>query len=617
MPIRCECGHCKTEFWAPDKFAGRTLACPVCDKRVSAPGGERRAPEPVQPEPLASILDEEMGSGMALAGGVAGHAASPHLDDAWANDGTWQGARRRSRREIVRIPLQAGIAIFAIGVLVFYLVFLAAEPKIAAVIGWVLFAGGLGLIVAGWGWEALVAMREGTGQGICIIVVPFYTLYYFMNRWDKTHKAFLTALAGVGVCLGSLGTIVLADYLAGRQEEQAAGPQKSKEPVAAAMSQQPGAAKGSEDAAARRSAARTPAASANVPSSGAAQPSLSGGRAYPATATANSAVPAPVVGAGPFGGPPASPGARAVASAPPAPPAAALDADPAMDPVQRAYEVASRDYAIKTAVDLIAGEDSTLLYRVRWFPAGNRPVIGLRWGLGVEVSDPADPAARAAVKEGQELIGSVAMAVIGGLETRIKAGAYGEWPDQGDPRCRQVAILRTGTRQQLLAAARSRRLDMLIFVQPVPLSSSAGQVSQTLVQAQVFDVIAEKALRTSQALGGAPAGRGVAGAWDPVAAQVTDLLEYLRTRCELVPVPDLTAEQVRARMKQWEPEKGRRENGLLLLVELRYYQLKQLLPAEEVAKEQDALVGLGRGRLLATEPPLKRRELIQAWLKGG
>ena len=175
-----------------------------------------------------------------------------------------------------------------------------------------------------------------------------------------------------------------------------------------------------------------------------------------------------------------------------------------MDPVQRAYEVASRDYAIKTAVDLIAGEDATLLYRVRWFPAGNRPVIGLRWGIGVEVSDPSDPAARAAVKEGQELIGSVAMAVIGGLETRIKAGAYGEWPDQGDPRCRQVAILRTGSRQQLLAAARSRRLDMLIFLQPVPLSSSAGQVSQTLVQAQVFDVIAEKALRTSQALGGAP-----------------------------------------------------------------------------------------------------------------
>jgi len=614
MPIRCECGHCKTEFWAPDKFVGRTLACPVCNKWVSAPGGERHPPAPAQPEPLASILDEEMGPGAALAGGVAGQSASGPLYDAWASDGTWQGTRR-SRREIVRIPLQAGIAIFAIGALVFYGVFLAAQPTFAAVIGWVLCAGGVGLILYGLGWEALIAMREREGPGIFVLIPPL-NLFYFMSQWDKTHKAFLAALGGVGVCLGSLGSVVLANYLAGRQEEQAAGPPRPKEPVAATSAQQPKVAKGSDGAAARRPAAQ-PSASIDVAPSVPAQPAVT----YPAATTVNPVVPNPVAfgsapGAAPLAGGPAFGGGQAAASAPPAPVAAAPDADPAMEPVQRAYELASREYAIKTAVDLIAGEDATLMYRVRWFPAGNRPVIGLRWGLGVEVSGPADPAARAAVQNGQELIGSVAMALIGGLEPRIKAGAYGEWPDQGDPRLREVAVLPTGTRQQLIAAARSRRLDMLIFLQPVPLTSSAGQIAQTLVQAQVFDVVAEKPLRTSQALGGAPAGRAVAGAWDPSAAQVTDTLEYLRTRCELVPVPDLTAEQVRARMKEWEPEKGRRENGLLILVELRYYQLKKLLPIEDVAKEQDALVGQGRGRLLTTEPPGKRRELIQAWLKG-
>ena len=291
-------------------------------------GGERHASEPVQPEPLASILDEEMGPGMALAGGVAGHAASPHLDDAWANDGTWQGTRRRSRREIVRIPLQAGIAIFAIGALVFYGVFLAAEPKFAAVIGWVLFAGGAGLIFVGLGWEALIAMREREGPGIFVLIPPL-NLYYFLSQWDKTYKACLTVLAGVCVCLGSFGTVRLADYLAGRQEEQAAGPQKSKEPVAATSPQQPRAAKGTTDGAARRSAAQAPAASANVAASGAAQPSLGGGQASPLTAAANPAgtspvatnpvAPSPVIGAASFGGPPASPGAQAVAPAPPAP----------------------------------------------------------------------------------------------------------------------------------------------------------------------------------------------------------------------------------------------------------------------------------------------------------
>jgi hypothetical protein len=41
-------------------------------------------------------------------------------------------------------------------------------------------------------------------------------LYYFMNQWDKTRKAFLTVLAGVAVCGASFGTIRLAEYLAGR-----------------------------------------------------------------------------------------------------------------------------------------------------------------------------------------------------------------------------------------------------------------------------------------------------------------------------------------------------------------------------------------------------------------
>jgi hypothetical protein len=271
-----------------------------------------------------------------------------------------------------------------------------------------------------------------------------------------------------------------------------------------------------------------------------------------------------------------------------------------MNPIERAYEAASRDYAIRTAVDLVAGDDATLLYRMRWFPAGRRLVIGLRWGLGVEVADPMNPAVQAAVKEGEKLIGAVALGLVSGLEGRIKGGAFGDWPDQGDPRCRQVAILRTGTRQQLAAAARARRLDVLILL---------------LVQVQVFDAIAGKPLWTSPTFGSAALGSSDVRGWDPVAVRVGEVLNHLRDYFELRPVGDLTTEQVRARLKDWEPEKARPESALLLLVELRYYQLKQLLPADEVAKELDALVGLGRGRLLATEPPVKRRELVQAWLK--
>jgi len=597
MPICCECGHCKTEFWAPDKFAGRTLACPVCEKWVTAPGGQPgapQAPEPLKPEPLASILDETLGpTGATLDGGqTVGTTSSPYAGGAWASDGTWLGTGRRSRREIVRIPLQAGIAIFAIGSLVFFGLVIAALPKAAAVIGWILFwTGGVGLILVGLGWEALIAMRERTGPGIFVLIPPV-DLYYFMGQWDKTRKAFLTLLAGAAICGGSLGTIFLADYLAGRQDDQAASPQKTIEPGAAAPQQRQGAAgKGAQGPAVQHTAAaRTPIASA--------------------------AAPGPAADAARRAGPPASSLGQLAAPGPQSPLPALPDADLAMNPIQRAYEAASRDYAIRTAVDLVAGDDATLLYRMRWFPAGRRLVIGLRWGLGVEVADPMNPAVQAAVKEGEKLIGAVALGLVSGLEGRIKGGAFGDWPDQGDPRCRQVAILRTGTRQQLAAAARARRLDVLILLQPVPLSSAAGQITQTLVQVQVFDAIAGKPLWTSPTFGSAALGTSDVRGWDPVAVRVGEVLQYVRDYFELRPVGDLTTEQVRARLKEWEPEKGRPESALLLLVELRYYQLKQLLPADEVAKELDALVGLGRGRLLATEPPVKRRELVQAWLKG-
>jgi hypothetical protein len=591
MPIRCECGHCKTEFLAPDNFAGRTLACPVCEKWVSAPGGKpgaAPAPEPPPPEPLADILDETLGpAGATLDGGQpVGTGSSSFAGGVWASDGTWLGMGRRSRREIVRIPLQAGIAIFAIGFLVFFALIIAALPKAAAVIGWITFwTGGVGLILVGLGWEALIAMRERTGPGIFVLIPPV-DLYYFMGQWDKTRKAFLTVLAGMAICGGSLGTVFLADYLAGRQESGA------RDQDSGFRVQGSGATSAHSLAPSLRHPVTPSPSHALTPSPG-----------QPVTLSAS-----PVSSPPPLNPPPPTPGP-------------AFPDSGAMDPIGRAYEEAGRQYAIRTAVDLVAGDDETLVYRTRWFPAGRRLVIGLRWGLGVEVADPMNPAVQAAVKQGERLIGAVALGLVAGLEGRIKAGAFGDWPEEGDPRCRQVAILRTGTRQELVAAARARRLDMLILLRPVALSSAngtpsaVGPVAQTLVEVQVFDAMAGKPLWTSQAIGGAVLGPPGAAGWDPVAVGVGEVLQYVRDYVELRPVGDLTTQQVRARLKEWEPEGGRAEIALLLLVELRYYQIKKLLPTDEVAKELDALVGLGRGRLLATEPPVKRRELVLAWLK--
>jgi hypothetical protein len=279
--------------------------------------------------------------------------------------------------------------------------------------------------------------------------------------------------------------------------------------------------------------------------------------------------------------------------------------------VERAYEEGSREYAVKAAVELLAGDDASLRYRVRWFQAGKRPTIGLRWGLGVEASDTAAPLP----KDAEKLIGSVSLTLISGLEKRTAAGAFGEWPDSGDPRFRQVAILKGGTRSQLLAAARRRRLDILAVLQLTRLSSATGQVTQTLVQVQIVDAIGDQALWNSQAFGGIASAPPARPGEDPAGARAAEVLAYVGTYCELRPMPSLTAEQVRSRLEQMESEKARPENRLPILVELRYYQLQQLVPVEDVAKRVDAILGTGSGRLLATGQPVQRRETVEAWLK--
>jgi len=53
---------------------------------------------------------------------------------------------------------------------------------------------------------------------------------------------------------------------------------------------------------------------------------------------------------------------------------------------------------------------------------------------------------------------------------------------------------------------------------------------------------------------------------------------------------------------------------LPVLVELRYYQAKGLLPAERAAELYDRILGTGRGRLLAGDDEAGRREALSAWL---
>jgi len=284
MAITCECSHCTTTFWAPNSFAGRAIPCPVCERSVRVPGGNTLAPQqpPERPKTpsLLDVLEEEMGPASAIAAAANLRSAGPSPgpgESAWGS----RAASVSLRRSTIRLSRRAALAVAGAGLLAFYTLILMAVPPLGKFLGWVMFLGGLGLVFSGVCWQLYLALRESTSCVVwSLVTFPFYYLFYLMSRWDRTRKSLAVTMAGIMVCVGSLGAIKYASYLAYPKKAPAAGrPDRSRpksslkarpaletpapaaaSPAAAspAVPEKPGQAKG-PGGAAKKATAKTPA----------------------------------------------------------------------------------------------------------------------------------------------------------------------------------------------------------------------------------------------------------------------------------------------------------------------------------------------------------------------
>ena len=66
----------------------------------------------------------------------------------------------------------------------------------------------IGGIVAGvgWIWILITAFRESTSQGL-LCIMPFYAVYYAINRWSDTRTPIVISLVGVGFALLIVGVV--------------------------------------------------------------------------------------------------------------------------------------------------------------------------------------------------------------------------------------------------------------------------------------------------------------------------------------------------------------------------------------------------------------------------
>ncbi len=263
---------------------------------------------------------------------------------------------------------------------------------------------------------------------------------------------------------------------------------------------------------------------------------------------------------------------------------------------------ANRAYVGKIAADLVAGDDDLLLQKMWWFPLGKRACMGLRVALGVQTGlTTQQPGPNDAP------LGPLGDALARELESRVRAGFFGPWPQSADSRVRQVVILKSDSLPGLFASARYQGVD-LVFLLGAENQASGDLRSATSAKVSLVDVAEQCALVSWPAPGGA-GGTGD----DPALA--AEIVKYLDSNGALVAIPEFIVQDVKrcittlARMTQ-----GLR-NLAPMLAEVRLYQVKQLLTPNDAAVLYEAVLGQGRGSLVADGDAAKRREVLDAWLR--
>ncbi len=279
------------------------------------------------------------------------------------------------------------------------------------------------------------------------------------------------------------------------------------------------------------------------------------------------------------------------------------------------FEQRNRRYVRQTMADLIAGDDATVAHRVKWFPAAKRPTIGLRWGVGVTVTGVASPPRRLiSVSDLAKVTGPAGPAVGNGLQERLSSGEFGKWPDAGDEKYRQVAILGSGSQSRLVDQARNAGLDMVAVFELIVKSLGVGTKTETIMRLRFVDVAIGEPLWVSGRLSDIKIraamheGRDLAGDFVGKATAEID-----QNFC-LKPMPSLKPEHIQGRLATLAEEASDSPDSLPILVELRYYQAKQLLTPEQATPIYNKIVGDDKGSTLATGDGDQRRQVLNEWL---
>ncbi len=208
MKITFACPSCGSEGSLDSEFIGKQARCKPCGHRFAIPGPGGSGPDPgpeiyAMEEPSRETTDV-IATGpapdsvyLSSRGSEPTSGASPRRSMRAASGSTSRTTRKRTsgfapRTWLVRCGVVAVLILTAIALL---------APRGTLIAGLMLVVLGSTLVMVGYGAGAYGAFSEDFIYGALYLVVPLYSAYYLITRWDDLWAWFACSTAGVGLVL--------------------------------------------------------------------------------------------------------------------------------------------------------------------------------------------------------------------------------------------------------------------------------------------------------------------------------------------------------------------------------------------------------------------------------
>ncbi|HEY2882973.1 MAG TPA: hypothetical protein VGJ15_11075, partial [Pirellulales bacterium] len=283
-------------------------------------------------------------------------------------------------------------------------------------------------------------------------------------------------------------------------------------------------------------------------------------------------------------------------------------------PVGENFEQTSRSYRSTMQLNALCTDDKTLLSSLHWYPAKKQPMLGIRFGIGVQrvgkqVSQPLTDLDQLA-----KLTGPIGPTFVKELQSRQDDGSFGNWPAGDDPRLQKVILMGVASRSELLAGARSGGLDAAVIFELTDEPIGLTKRTETSLRIRILDISGDPQW-SSSALKSSQLAQQQAGDTSLVDKFVGDAVKQVDAQFKLLAMPEMKPEVVKTRVDKLTANKDKLGDVLNVLAELRYYQIKGLLAADAAQAAYKNWLKDDAAHALATGSPAERRTALEAWLK--